>query len=90
MANFDSTNTARRNSMRDAFDLIDRVRALYVHAKEMQERLQRYTANTDPTFTAAVNALYTASERQELGAMLTQVNALVADWEVNHSSVTGG
>jgi hypothetical protein len=90
MANFDSTNTARRNSMRDAFDLIDRVRALYLHAKEMQERLQRYQANTDATFTAAVNAVYTAAERQELSQMLQQVNTLVTDWEANHATAIGG
>lgn len=87
MANFDTSHT-KMDSVRDAVDLLDRIRALYVHAKEMQTLLARYQAGTDATFNAAANALFTSAERTELGQMLSQVNTLITDWEANHPWIT--
>jgi hypothetical protein len=89
MANFDTTTRARIDSVQAASGLLTRVHALYVHAKEMQSLLARYQAGTDAAYIAAVNAMYTAAERQELAAMLQQANALVSDWEANHAGVIG-
>lgn len=83
MANFDQSQ-AKRNSVRDANNLLDLIRNTYQSAKAMQTLLARYQAGTDSTFNAAVNALYTPAERQELGAMLNQAAALVTDWETSH------
>jgi uncharacterized protein YciW len=87
MANFDNLTQTKLMSVQDATAFLNKVRALYIHAKEMQAVLAKYQANTDTTFNAAINTLFTASERTELAAMLTQVNALVNDWDVNHAWV---
>lgn len=43
-----------------------------------------YSAKTDTTFNAAVDAIFTASDRTELGVILGKINALVTDLEANH------
>jgi len=83
MANFDGS-IARINSAYDATNLLQLMRSVYHNAKNVQALLQRYVGNTDPVFTGAVNALFTASERAELNTMAQQLNALVTDWETNH------
>jgi hypothetical protein len=85
MADF-STIKTKRNSIDNAYRLLDNIRATYANAKQAQTLLNLYTANTDPTFNAAINALFTSAHRTELAAMLAQINALVADWETNHAS----
>jgi hypothetical protein len=84
MANFDSS-IARINSAYAASNLLQLLRAVYHNGKSVQELLARYVANTDPVFTGAVNALFTASERQELNAMAQDINSLVTAWENNHA-----
>lgn len=84
MANFDNSAT-KRESVHAANNLLSNIRNMYLIGKDIQALLNRYQAGTDPVFNAAVNALYTASERTELGAMLAQVNALVSDFETNHA-----
>lgn len=88
MANFD-TAAAKEQSVRDANNLLAHIRGLYSSCKSAQELMTRYQAATDPTFNGAVNALYTAGERQELNVMLGQVNSLVTDWESNHRGAIG-
>ena len=89
MANFDTSN-ARRESVRQANNLLDYIRSHYASGKQIQYLLALYQANTDPVFTASVNVLYTASERSELAVMLGQVNTLVGDWTTNHAGAVGG
>jgi len=84
MANFDSANT-RRESVRNANNLLDLIRDVYQSGKQIQTLLALYQANSDPTFTAAVNALYSGPERAELAVMLGQINTLVTDWTNNHA-----
>jgi hypothetical protein len=84
MANFD-TSQARRESVKQANNLLDLIRSLYQSGKQIQVLLALYQANTDPAFNAAINALYTSSERAELAVMLGQVNQLVTDWTNNHA-----
>lgn len=88
MANFD-TSTQKLQSVREAANLLQLFRALYSQAKLIQSALQLYQANTDPAFNAAVNALFTASERSELSTMAQQINTLVTDWETNHIGALG-
>lgn len=88
MANFDSAN-AKHETVRNANNLLDHVRNLYAAGKEIQTLMALYQANSDPAFTAAINALYTTAERQELGVMLGQVNTLVNDWTANHAGAVG-
>lgn len=83
MANFDNS-AAKLQSIRDAANLLQLFRALYSQAKLIQTALTLYQANTDPVFNAAVNALFSTSERSELNTMAQQINTLVTDWETNH------
>lgn len=88
MPNFDGA-AARLQSARDATNLLQLLRATYATAKQVQAALALYQAGTDPTFNAAVNALFTAAERTELGAMGAQLAALVSDWETLHPGAIG-
>ncbi len=88
MANFDTT-PATLSSIGQAASLIGGIRGLYSQAKSMQSLLALYVAGTDPKFNAAINTIFTATERTELNAMLTQVNALVTDWETSHRAALG-
>lgn len=88
MANFDNAS-AKEQSVRDANNLLAHLRGLYSSCKSAQALMARYQANTDPTFNGAVNSLFNASERAELSAMLTPINALVTDWEANHRAAIG-
>lgn len=90
MANFDSTTQTKRDSIYRAAGLLDRVRAVYGAAKGVQSEMALYQAGTDPTFNAAINALFSPAERQELGQMLSQINNLVQDWEANHVGAIQG
>lgn len=88
MANFDGA-AARLQSARDATNLLQLLRATYTTAKQVQAALSLYQAGVDPVFNAAVDALFSASERSEIGAMATQLSTLVADWEMNHAGAIG-
>lgn len=83
---YDSTT---RNSQYDAMAILDKIRNIYRDCKSAQASLNLYQAGTDPTFNAAINALHPPAERTELGQMLTQINALVADFEQNHATAIG-
>lgn len=89
MANFD-LSTVKLQSSRDATNLLQLFRALYAEAKVIQAALTKYQANSDPIFNAAVNALFSASERTELNTMAQQINTLVTDWETNHANAISG
>lgn len=88
MANFDSA-LAKQLTIRNAIGLLPALQSVYASGKQAQALLALYQANTDPAFTAAINALYTASEKTELGVMLAQINALVTDWELSHRGAIG-
>lgn len=88
MAAFDTTNQ-KISSIYLAVGLMNDVRGLYTQAKSVQSKLALYTANTDATFKAATDAIFTSAERAELAAMLGQINTLVTDWEVNHKGPLG-
>lgn len=88
MANFD-TSAARRESVRNAVNVLDLLMAVYQAGKQAQLTMATYQANTDPILTSAINNFFTASERTELGTMLTQVNNLVSDWEASHRGALG-
>lgn len=86
---WENTN-ARLQSSRDATNLPQLFRAVYEQAKVIQTALAHYQSQTDSVFNNAVNALLTAQERAELNVMAQQINALVTDWEQNHSGAISG
>lgn len=88
MANFD-TSAAKLAAVRDAIGLLPYIQSIYASSKHVQALLAAYQAQTDPVFVAAINALHTPAERQELGQMLAQISALVTDWEANHRGALG-
>lgn len=85
MANFD-TSVAKRQSVQKANNLLPNVHAVYEAMKIVQSLMSLYQAGTDTTYNAAVNAIFSASERTELGQMLAGVNTLATDWETNHAA----
>lgn len=89
MANFD-TSGPKRASVREAANLLSLIQATYAEMKIVQASLAKYQANSDPAFNAAINALFSASERSELGQMLAGINILVTDWETNHAGALQG
>ncbi len=84
MANFD-TSADKSKSVKRANNLLANVQTVYEAMKVVQGLMTLYQANTDTTFNAAINALFSSSERTELGQMTTGINTLVTDWETNHS-----
>lgn len=90
MANFDAASRAKIDSVHTASRMIQIVYSVYAQAKSAQALIQLYVANTDPTFNAAVNAMLSASERSEIGQVLTQISAFVTDMETNHASLISG
>lgn len=89
MANFDGS-TAKAQSVREANNLLANIQAAYAALKIVQASMAKYQANSDPVFNAAVNALFGASERTELGQMLAGANALASDWETSHLGALQG
>lgn len=83
------TYEAKSASVQYARMLRSDIQALYGNAKSAQAKLALYQAATDPAFNAAINALFTAPERVELAAMLTEINTLITDWEANHKDALG-
>lgn len=59
--------------------------ATYNDLKQVQRGLDLYTVGTDEEFNEAVDLLFTLAERQELNQMLSQIDALLTDWETNHA-----
>jgi hypothetical protein len=75
------------DSYNKASALLAQVRATYQQAKQVQAALALYTAGTDTDFNQTINAIFSAGERQQLNQMLTQVSALVTNWEANHANL---
>lgn len=70
-----------------AGNVLGLLRTIYAHMDELQAMLATYQAGTDPALNAALNAVYSAAERQELATMIGQLATLKADWEANHAWV---
>lgn len=64
--------------------VIGTLKTIRFSANQLQAAVQLYQSNADPTFNAIFNALFTATDRQELATMIQQLTTLVADWETNH------
>lgn len=82
-------DTTTRNSIYSAMGILDQVRTIYREAKSVQALLAKYQAASEPVFNATVNAIHPPAERAELAAMLTQIAALISDWEANHATAIG-
>ena len=73
-----------------AGNLLGMLRTVHDFATTLQAAFALYQSGTDPTFNAAFNAVFSASDRQELGTMINQLTALaVTDWEANHPGALG-
>lgn len=77
------------NSIHRALELIDALVGTYNQVKAVQSSLLLYQAGTDQAFNDAIDVSFTLQERQELNQMLSQLDALAADWETNHSVILG-
>jgi len=65
-------------------------RQIYAAGSAMQQLKADYQGGADPALVAAVNALFTPAERSELSSMQTSLDALLSEWEADHSSALGG
>jgi hypothetical protein len=83
------TTDAKTQSVAQAMAIRNAIKTAYWQSKEVDRLLKLYTANTDPVFRAAVDTVYAASERAQLGAIAAKFAALVADIEANHRDVAG-
>lgn len=86
MANFDAASRAKIESVHTASRLIQIIYSVYTQAKSAQALLSLYQSG-DPVFVAAVNAMLTVSERQEIGALLTDLDTLITVWERDHANL---
>jgi ABC-type transport system substrate-binding protein len=89
MGNFDQA-AARLQSFYDAQNVPRMYRGIYDQSKVLITFMTRYQVANDPPFNAAIDALFTSAERNELGAMLAAVQALINDWETNHPAAVHG
>lgn len=74
----------RLDSIHKATGIIGQLRTIFRLSKTARAALLLYQAGTDTVFNEAVDAVFPVGERQELNQMLTQLDALVSDWEANH------
>ena len=81
------TAQQRITAAEQAGRVIGTLKTIRFSANQLQAAVQLYQSNADPTFNAIFNALFTATDRQELATMIGQLQALAADWETNHASV---
>jgi hypothetical protein len=86
MPNFDSATRNKIASVHAASRIIQILYSVYTQAKSAQDLLNLYQSG-DPVFVAAVNAMLNVSERQEIGAMLTDLNTLCTAWETSHAAL---
>lgn len=87
MADFTGVQ-AKINSVHSALGVPERFKSVYQACKGVRDALALYTAGTDPTFNATLDALLTTPQKQELSQMITLITPLLTDWEANHSWVT--
>ena len=86
---FDETTKEAIQSVALGLGVWDEIRSVYQRAKSAQSRLILYQSGTDTKFNATVNTIHPAADRTRLGQMLTQINNLVNDWEVNYPDIIG-
>lgn len=82
-------DTPTRNSQYKALGLLDAIRTIYRECKTVQEMLQLYQSGNDVVFNNTINAIHSSVERQHLAQMLNQINTMISDWEINHTSAIG-
>lgn len=73
----------RFDSIRDAKYLQDRLQNAYEACQVVKGAVELYQAGTDTDFNAAIDAIFTAAERQELGQMLGNINTMLDAWEAD-------
>jgi hypothetical protein len=88
MANFD-LSTAKREAVRNANNLLPLIQGGYTSAKLISEALALYQSGTNPTFNAAVNALYAVGERTELAQIGQLFDTLIGALEASHAGALG-
>lgn len=86
MANF-TTVRARLDSYGRAAALLGQLQTIYRQAQLVQDAVGDYNEGSDADFVAAVDAIFTAGERQQLATMLGNLNTLVTAWTNNHSTL---
>ena len=80
---FENTLTKVRAVGR-AGNVLGLLRTIHTHGAELVDMLATYQAGTDPALNAAINAVYSPAERQELATLIGQLATLKTDWEANH------
>ena len=84
---FENAQTKIR-AVNRAGNVLGLLRTIYAHMDELSSMLATYQAGTDPALNAAMNAVYSAAERTEIGTMIAELNTLKAAWEAAHPWIT--
>jgi hypothetical protein len=88
MAKFDKVAT-KVSAYQDVTGILAAIRTTYAQMKRLQGLLTRYNAGLDTEYIGAVNTMFTAADKTELGTVLTKINSLVTDLETNHREAIG-
>jgi hypothetical protein len=73
--------------MLGANNILNTFQVIYNQCLTVQAILARY--QSDPSFKAEADHLFTTAQLQELNAMIAQVNTLQSNWAVNHKGPLG-
>lgn len=83
---FDATTIAKQESVQRGITLLHQLRQIYAIGLNIHQLLVDYQAGTDAPLVAAINALYIPAERQELAAMIGQLDTLINSWTATHAA----
>ncbi len=86
MADFTNVVT-KRDQLNSASQILNTLQVIYGQCQAVQALLARY--QTDTAFKAQVDYVFSPAQLAELSAMVSNVNALQADWLANHKGPLG-
>lgn len=67
--------------------LLPQLQQIFSQCKAVNGSISAYQSGNDADYKAAVGTIFTPAERTELVAMLTKIDALVADWTLQHAVI---
>lgn len=81
---------SRLDQYNRAAQVLPQLQAIYSQCQAVTGAIADYQATDGSAdYKQAIDSIFTASERQQLGTMLTQIAQLVAAWSANHAALLG-
>lgn len=88
MADFTDARV-RNQDVAEATNVIIAIESAYRQMKAAVQLMDRYTAGMKPAFNTAINGIYDAEQRPELGVVRNKLATWVTNLETNHASLIG-